>query len=231
MSPTLFLLGGGILIFGALALALSLVGVVTAERRGVARSLAAIRAHRPGARRAQARARPPVLRTRHRAARGAPGRHRPTPGPRRHGRTDPAPAGHRRQPARLGREPDHRAQGARARRAVRPGPAVHARIRAAAAQGRPDHRCGGCLRLCPAQHPALQRRAEARGPDAARPSRRSRPADHLRGGRARLRRGRRTGGEEHRPGRWPRSSRGSSRRCRSAWAGWRRCGRWPNGRR
>jgi tight adherence protein C len=44
MSPTLTLLVGGILIFGALALVLSLVGVVTAERRGVARSLAAIRA-------------------------------------------------------------------------------------------------------------------------------------------------------------------------------------------
>src|SRR3954470_23116268 len=44
MSPTLFLLGGGILIFGAFVLALSLVGVVTTERRGVAGSLAAIRA-------------------------------------------------------------------------------------------------------------------------------------------------------------------------------------------
>jgi len=44
MSPTLFLLGGGIMVFGAFVLALSLVGVVTTERRGVARSLAAIRA-------------------------------------------------------------------------------------------------------------------------------------------------------------------------------------------
>src|SRR5215510_4192024 len=44
MSPTLTLLGGGVLVFGALALLLSLIGVVTAERRGVARSLATIHA-------------------------------------------------------------------------------------------------------------------------------------------------------------------------------------------
>lgn len=44
MSPTVVLLVGGLLIFGGAALSLSLVGVVTAERRGVARSLAAIAA-------------------------------------------------------------------------------------------------------------------------------------------------------------------------------------------
>jgi len=44
MSPTLMLLAGGLLIFGGLSLTLSLVGVVTTERRGVARSLAAIQA-------------------------------------------------------------------------------------------------------------------------------------------------------------------------------------------
>ena len=45
MSPTLMLLAGGLLIFGGLTLTLSLVGVVTTERRGVARSLAAIQAY------------------------------------------------------------------------------------------------------------------------------------------------------------------------------------------
>src|SRR6478736_7591839 len=44
MSPTLILLAGGLLVFGGLSLTLSLVGVVTTERRGVARSLAAIQA-------------------------------------------------------------------------------------------------------------------------------------------------------------------------------------------
>ena len=44
MTPTLLLLLGGLLLFASITLALSLVGVVTAERRGVARSLAAIEA-------------------------------------------------------------------------------------------------------------------------------------------------------------------------------------------
>lgn len=44
MSPTLLLLVGSFAIFASIALTLSLVGVVTTERRGVARSLAAIRA-------------------------------------------------------------------------------------------------------------------------------------------------------------------------------------------
>lgn len=44
MSSGLILLLGGVLLFSALALALSVVGVATAERRGVARSLAAVRA-------------------------------------------------------------------------------------------------------------------------------------------------------------------------------------------
>jgi tight adherence protein C len=44
MSPTLILLTGGLLVFAAATLTLSLVGVVTTERRGVARSLAAIEA-------------------------------------------------------------------------------------------------------------------------------------------------------------------------------------------
>ncbi|HEU4812495.1 MAG TPA: type II secretion system F family protein [Nocardioides sp.] len=44
MSPTLLLLLGGALVFAALTLVLSLVGVVTTERQGVARSLAAVRA-------------------------------------------------------------------------------------------------------------------------------------------------------------------------------------------
>ncbi|WP_180933364.1 hypothetical protein [Nocardioides ungokensis] len=44
MSPTVVLLLGGLLVFGGAALSLSLVGVVTSERRGVARSLAAIEA-------------------------------------------------------------------------------------------------------------------------------------------------------------------------------------------
>lgn len=44
MPATLILLVGGVLIFVSLALVLSMVGVVTTERRGVARSLAAIQA-------------------------------------------------------------------------------------------------------------------------------------------------------------------------------------------
>ena len=44
MSPTLLLLVGGLMVFAAATLALSLVGVVSVERRGVARSLAAIEA-------------------------------------------------------------------------------------------------------------------------------------------------------------------------------------------
>lgn len=44
MTSTMFLLLGGGLIFVALALSLSLIGVVTSERRGVARSVAAIQA-------------------------------------------------------------------------------------------------------------------------------------------------------------------------------------------
>ncbi|MFC4785181.1 type II secretion system F family protein [Nocardioides sp. MAHUQ-72] len=44
MSPTIVLFGGGLLLVAGVTLSLSLVGVVTAERRGVARSLAAIHA-------------------------------------------------------------------------------------------------------------------------------------------------------------------------------------------
>jgi tight adherence protein C len=44
MSPTLLLLSGGLMVFAAATLTLSLVGVVTTERRGVARSLAAVQA-------------------------------------------------------------------------------------------------------------------------------------------------------------------------------------------
>ena len=44
MTATLFLALGGLLLFTALALSLSLIGVVTAERRGVGRSLSAIQA-------------------------------------------------------------------------------------------------------------------------------------------------------------------------------------------
>ena len=44
MSPTLLLLFGGLMVFAAATLTLSLVGVVTTERRGVARSLAAVQA-------------------------------------------------------------------------------------------------------------------------------------------------------------------------------------------
>src|SRR6478672_2939738 len=44
MSPTIVLLTGGFLVLGGVTLSLSLVGVVTAERRGVARSLAAVQA-------------------------------------------------------------------------------------------------------------------------------------------------------------------------------------------
>jgi len=44
MSPSMMLLTGGLLVFGALALTFSIVGVVTTERRGVARSLAAVQA-------------------------------------------------------------------------------------------------------------------------------------------------------------------------------------------
>ena len=44
MSPTVVLLLGGLLVFGGAVLSLSLVGGITAERRGVARSLAAIEA-------------------------------------------------------------------------------------------------------------------------------------------------------------------------------------------
>lgn len=44
MTPTMLLLGGGLLLFGAFALTLSIVGVATTERRGVARSLAAVQA-------------------------------------------------------------------------------------------------------------------------------------------------------------------------------------------
>jgi tight adherence protein C len=44
MSPTLLLLLGGCMLFAAVTLALSVVGVVTAERRSVARSLAAVEA-------------------------------------------------------------------------------------------------------------------------------------------------------------------------------------------
>lgn len=44
MSPTLVLLIGGLLIFASFALLLSVVGVITTEKRGVARSVAAIQA-------------------------------------------------------------------------------------------------------------------------------------------------------------------------------------------
>ena len=44
MSPTLLLLGGGLLVLTGLALALSVIGVMTPERRGAASSLAAIQA-------------------------------------------------------------------------------------------------------------------------------------------------------------------------------------------
>lgn len=44
MSPMIILLAGGLLVFGGLTLSLSLVGVVTQERRGVGRSLAAVQA-------------------------------------------------------------------------------------------------------------------------------------------------------------------------------------------
>ncbi len=44
MSPTIILLAGGLLVCAGITLSLSLVGVVTTERRGVARSLAAIQA-------------------------------------------------------------------------------------------------------------------------------------------------------------------------------------------
>ena len=44
MSPATLLLAGGGLLFVALALSLSLIGVATAERRGVARSVAAVQA-------------------------------------------------------------------------------------------------------------------------------------------------------------------------------------------
>lgn len=44
MSPTVILLAGGLLLLGGATLSLSMVGVVTSERRGVARSLAAVQA-------------------------------------------------------------------------------------------------------------------------------------------------------------------------------------------
>lgn len=44
MSSTLFLMVGGLLVFLSLSLVLSIVGVITAERRSVARSVAAIQA-------------------------------------------------------------------------------------------------------------------------------------------------------------------------------------------
>lgn len=44
MTPIVLLLSGGLLVFVALTLSLSLIGVVTGERRGVARSLGAIQA-------------------------------------------------------------------------------------------------------------------------------------------------------------------------------------------
>ncbi len=44
MSPTFFLFAGVLLVFASISLLLSLVGVVTTEKRGVTRSLAAIRA-------------------------------------------------------------------------------------------------------------------------------------------------------------------------------------------
>lgn len=44
MSPTVLLLMGAGLVFGAITLSLSLIGVVSAERRGVARSIGAIQA-------------------------------------------------------------------------------------------------------------------------------------------------------------------------------------------
>ena len=93
-------------------LTLSMVGVVTAERRGVARSLAAIQAidAAPEALRGESGA--PVLRARHRAAPGRAarriGRRLVRAGTRR---TNPAPPRHRRQSACLGRQPDHRLQG------------------------------------------------------------------------------------------------------------------------
>jgi tight adherence protein C len=44
MSPTVFLFGGALLVLAGITLSLTLVGVVSSERRGVARSLAAIAA-------------------------------------------------------------------------------------------------------------------------------------------------------------------------------------------
>ncbi len=44
MSPSVMLLLGGVLLFSALALAMSVIGVITVERRGLARSLGAIQA-------------------------------------------------------------------------------------------------------------------------------------------------------------------------------------------
>ena len=84
------------------------------------------------------------------------------------------------------------------------------------------------LRLRAAQHPALQRRAEAREADAQRAARRPGPADGLGRGRPGLRRRRSAGVARTPRARWHRSSPVCCRRCRSASAAPKPCERWPS---
>ena len=111
MSATIMLFAGGLMVFTALALTLSLVGVVTTERAAFARSLAAIQALDAAADVLRADVeRPLAERVIGPLGERLVGVGRP-PRPGGHRRAHSAPPGHRRQPRRVGRGPDHRAQG------------------------------------------------------------------------------------------------------------------------
>ena len=98
---------------------------------------------------------------------------------------------------RLGRQPDPRPQGARPRCVRAAGLPLHGQRRLALLPRGPGHGGARCVRLRAAQHPALQRRPEARDVDAQGPSRCSRPADRLGRGRPGLRRRGRTSRPQH----------------------------------
>ncbi len=195
MTETVMLIGAGLLCL-SMVMALSVIGVVTSERRGVARSVAAIQAMDSA---------PSVLKQeieqpfaeRVIAPLGRPhGGPRAQAGPCGHGTEDPVPAQRRRQPAGVGRQPHPRPEGPRRRRLrgagiplpARPALAVLPLVLATVA--------AGVVRLRPAEHPALQRRPETRNSDAQRAARRDGPADDLGGGGPGLRRGRQPGRKE-----------------------------------
>ena len=196
MSPTIVLFGGGLLVLAGITLCLSLVGVVTAERRGVARSLAAIHAIDKA---------PDALR----GELDRPFSERVI-----------APLGERlvgigRRIVRAGTHEriQHRLDIAGNPPAWDVNRIIGLKVLGLLVLGglaflwtlggdslltHAGHsRCGGGLRLRATEHPALQRRAEAGDAHAAGAPGRPRPAHHLGRGRTGVRRGGHAGRQEH----------------------------------